>query len=133
MLKGLEKVKILPTDKSPEILLDPDGIIKIKGRGLTVNRTNVPEQILEWVELYLGNAAETTYVIIAFEYLNSFNTAVLVSILRKLSHLPMQSKKLIIQWYYEPDDHDLLERGEYVVSVINMPIEFIKTDNIAGL
>jgi hypothetical protein len=33
----IEEVHILPTDNTPEILLNPDGIIKIKGRALTVN------------------------------------------------------------------------------------------------
>jgi hypothetical protein len=33
----LDEVHILPTDNTPEVLLNPEGIIKIKGRALTVN------------------------------------------------------------------------------------------------
>ena len=68
-----EKVHILPTDNSPEVYLNPDGIIKIKGRGMVVNKTRVPEQINDWLDEYLLNPAETTEVIIAFEYLNSYS------------------------------------------------------------
>ena len=39
------EVHMLHTDNSPEVLLNPNGIIKIKGRGMAVNKTNVPEQI----------------------------------------------------------------------------------------
>ena len=129
----LEEVHILPTDKTPEILLDPNGNIKFKGRGLIVNNTEVPEEILNWIDEYLTNPAEITNVNIAFEYLNSFSTTILVTILKKLAQVDQQSKKLIIKWYYEGDDEDILERGEYVLSAINIPIEFILTDDITDL
>ena len=44
----------------------------------------------------------------------------------------MQNRKLVIQWYYEHDDYDILERGEYISSTFNIPIEFIITDSIAS-
>ncbi len=86
---------------------------------------------MNWVDEYLSNPAEITYVIIAFEYLNSFSTTILVSILRKLSQVILQSKKLVIQWYYDEDDEDILERGEYISSTFDIPIKFILTNNIA--
>jgi hypothetical protein len=66
----IDEVHILPTKNIPEVFLNPDGIIKIKGRALTVNTTEVPEQIMYWLYAYLSNPAETTDVIVAFEYLN---------------------------------------------------------------
>ena len=54
----IEKVHIFPTDNSPEVLLNPDGVIKIKGRGMIVNKTSVPEQINDWLDAYLINPAE---------------------------------------------------------------------------
>jgi hypothetical protein len=33
----IDEVHILPTDSTPEVLLNPEGIIKINGRALTVN------------------------------------------------------------------------------------------------
>jgi hypothetical protein len=129
----LELFHILPTDKTPEVILDPDGKIKIRGRGLVVNKTDVSDDIIDWIDIYLGNPAEITYVTIAYEYLNSFSTTILVNLLKKLSQVDQQSKKLVIQWYYEVDDEDILERGEYVLSAINIPIEFILTDDITEL
>jgi hypothetical protein len=123
-------VHILPTLKSPEFLFNSDGFIKINGRGLIMNETKIPEKIMNWTDSYLKNPAKTTLVIIAFEYLNSFSTIILVSLLRKLSQVTKQGKKLDIHWYYEADDIDILERGEYVLSAIKTPIEFIVTDNI---
>jgi len=123
---------ILPTDKSPEVYLDPVGTIKVKGRGLVVNRTESSDIILDWLDKYLVAPAEVTYVTIEFEYLNSFSTATLVTMLKKLSHVLLQSRKLKIIWYYEEDDEDIMERGEYIAAALNMPIEFIVTHRKAG-
>jgi len=57
----LNEVHILPTDNSPEVILKPNGTVKIKGRGMVVNKTRIPEQINDWLDAYLLNPAETTY------------------------------------------------------------------------
>ena len=123
---------IAPTDKMPEVILRADGFVKIKGRGLTVNRTRASEQIIGWIENYIQDPAETTNVIIAFDYLNSFSAAILVSILKMLARVREKGKKLTVKWYYEDDDDDLLERGRHISSTFRIPIEFIVTDDITG-
>lgn len=123
-------IHILPTNMTPEVMLNPDGIIKIKGRAIDESRTKFFDQIMVWIDAYLLNPAKSTEVTIALEYLNSFNSIILTSILRKLSQVTQQSKKLVIQWYIEGDDEDLQERGKYISSSFNIPIEFIMTDDI---
>ena len=120
-----DRLHIKPTDTTPEVILDPEGIINIQGRGMVLNETRVPEQIMNWLDNYLLNPAETTDVIIEFEYLNSFSTRILVSILRIISQVVLLNKKLVIHWYYEEGDEDILERGEYISETLDMPIEFI--------
>ena len=127
----LEEIHILHTDKTPEFIFSPEGTIKIRGRGLFGSENEIPEQIINWINTYIRHPAETTYVTIAFEYLNSFSTTILVSILKKLLHVTLHTKKLVIQWYYEEGDEDILERGEYISSTIDLPIEFIQTNNNA--
>jgi hypothetical protein len=128
----INEVHILPTKTTPEILLNPKGIIKIKGRAIDESRDKAPEQVTNWIDAYLLNPAELTKVIIALEFLNSFNTLVLTSTLRRISQVTQHRKKLFIHWYYEEDDVDIFERGEYISSTINVPIDFIITDNLDG-
>lgn len=130
---ALGELHILSTENTPEFLFSPDGMIRIKGRGLFQNKTEVIEQIMNWIDEYLDNPAEKTYVIIAFEYLNSFSTTILVSILRKLSKVILHSEQLVVQWYYEEDDEDIIERGEYIASTFNIPIVFILTKGFTNL
>jgi hypothetical protein len=127
-----EIIHILPTYKTPEVLLDPHGTVKIKGRLIDESRTKGPDQILTWIDAYLLNPAKVTEVTIALEFLNSYNTIVLISILKRISQVIQHGKKIAIRWYYEEDDIDIFERGEYISSTINIPIEFILTDRIDG-
>jgi hypothetical protein len=127
------KLHILPTGNTPEFLLNPDGIIKIKGRGLVTNNPEVIKSIMDWIDEYLKDPAEITYIIIALEYLNSLSTTMLVSILRKLFQVTMKSGKLDIQWYYEEDDEDIIERGEFISTTFRIPIKFKLINNISEL
>jgi hypothetical protein len=98
------EVHILPTGNTPEFIFKHEGYIKIKGRGLFETNTEFFEQILNWIDEYL----------------------------RKLSQAIRLPKKLVIQWYLEEDDDDILERGECISSTLDIPIEFIVTNNIAS-
>jgi hypothetical protein len=129
----IEEVHILPTNRTPEYFLNPDGNIKIKGRGVVVNLTEISPQIMNWIDTYIINPAEITNVIIAFDYLNSYSTVNIISVLRKLSQVRQQSKKLIIKWYYEDLEDDIFNQGEYISSTLNIPFEYIMTDNIANI
>jgi hypothetical protein len=126
----INKLNILSTDSTPGVILDPEGIIKIKGRGMALNNIGVSGQIMDWIDAYINNPAEFTSVSIAFEYLNSYCTTKLVLILNKISQVVLHKKKYLINWYYEDDDYDILERGEYISETLNIPVNFVMTYDI---
>lgn len=116
---------ILPTDKTPEVIFDDEGTLSIKGRAMALNRTAPSEKLLNCIDKYLQNPARTTTVTISLEYLNSFGTQIIVAIIRKLSVVAEQGKILIVKWYYDEEDDDILERGQHIAETFNIPIEFI--------
>jgi len=124
----VKEVHILPTNKTPEIILKPSGFIKITGRAIDESRSVFSDQIMGWIDTYLLNPSKLTELSIDLEYLNSYNSIVLASVIRKLAQLSQQSKTLIIKWFIDEDDDDLLERGKYISSTFNIPIEFIVND-----
>ncbi|MCX6333083.1 MAG: SiaC family regulatory phosphoprotein [Bacteroidia bacterium] len=129
---GLNEVHILPTKTTPEITLNPKGIVKIKGRAIDESRDKAPEQMTNWIDEYVLNPAPFTEVIIALEFLNSFNTLVLTATLKRLAQVVQRGKKIGIRWYYEEDDVDIFERGEYISATVNVHTEFIKTDDVGN-
>jgi hypothetical protein len=127
---SIDVVHISPTNKTPEVFLDPVGKIKITGRAIDESPTKFSDQLTSWIDAYLLNPAETTDVTIALEYMNSYNSIILAYVLKNLAQVKQKSKKLIVNWYIEEDDDDLLERGKYISSNFNIHIEFTLTDHI---
>ncbi len=128
-----DEIHILQTHNTPEVIFNPEGIIKIKGRSLIVDSTEIPGQIMDEFEAYTGNPPETTLVIFALEYLNSFSTTMIVSILNKLSKAILKPKKLAVRWYYEESDEDMFELGNYISEISDIPFEFVMVYDFTGL
>jgi len=51
-----------------------------------------------------------------------------MQILRELSEIRQNGKELLVNWYYEEGDDDILERGEYYSSILNIEINFIEIE-----
>jgi len=122
----MEELKI-PSDKnSPDVVLRPEGMIKISGRSIHENIIKFYEPVNDWVEEYCKNPADVTCVDMNFEYLNSASAKALLNVLDKVARVSLINKRYIFNWYYEEGDEDILERGEYFSSILNVPFNFIK-------
>jgi hypothetical protein len=121
----VQEKKISATAKTPEIILNPEGIIMIKGRWMMENIADFSKALSDWFDTYVLNLPEVTAIDIHLEYFSGFNSAILISLLRKISGISMMHKELIINWYYEEGDQDILELGEYISSVLDTPFNFI--------
>jgi hypothetical protein len=89
--------------------------------------------MLNGFEEYLSDPPETTDVIIALEYLNSFSVTIIVSILEKIAHAILLPKKIVIRWYYEKDDENMLELGRYISEICDIPIKFVINNDVNTL
>lgn len=126
----LDDLYIHSTLNTPEIFFKSGGCFIIKGRGMVLDNTEITKLVGGWLDKYIKNPADTTYVYIGFEYLNSYCTSKLISVIRKVSEVARSGKKYVITWYYEEDDEDILERGEYISSSFKIPINFVLTKDI---
>jgi hypothetical protein len=128
-----DMIHIEPTNKTPEVFLNSKGTVKITGRAIDESRNKFSDEIISWVDDYLKSPANLTEVIIALEYLNSYNSIIMANILRQIAQVTQQAKKLNIKWYVDEDDDDLLERGKYISSTFDIPIDFIMTEDIKSM
>lgn len=122
----MEELRISPTKNTPEIVLNPEGIIKIRGRSIHENVADFFAPVEDWLTGYIELPAEVTCVDMALEYFNSASAKVFIHILQKITYVTLKHKKFIFNWYYEDGDEDILERGEYFASVLDVPFTFIK-------
>jgi hypothetical protein len=119
---------ISPTKNTPEVILDPKGIIKMTGRLIPENAIEFFDPIDEWIHEYFYNPHDITCLEICLEYINSEGVKHLLDLIHKILHIYLKSykKKLIINWYYKDDDEEILEQGTFFSSVLNVPFNLIK-------
>jgi SiaC family regulatory phosphoprotein len=122
----MEELRIAPTKNTPEVVLNPEGIIKIRGRSIHENATDFFEPIESWVTAYIHSPAEMTTVDMSLEYFNSASAKIIIHLLQKISYVTLRHKKFKVNWYYEEGDEDILERGEYFASILDVRFNFIR-------
>jgi hypothetical protein len=122
----MEELKISPTRNTPEIVLSPDGQLKIKGRSISENAGQFYVPVEKWLTGYLKNPARVTTVDMNFEYFNSSSAKIMIHLLQKIAYVSLKQKKAVFNWYYEDGDEDILERGQFFSQVLNVKFNFIK-------
>ena len=122
LLKGKN---IEPSHSTPEVKLDPEGIIRITGRSMIQDITVISKPIEAWIDQYLRTPADLTVVEFYLEYINTTNVKFYISLLSRIEALKLKNKKYTVNWYYDEGDEDIIEKGEYISSVVEIPFNFI--------
>jgi hypothetical protein len=122
----LEPLIIQETRKTPMVKLDPDGKLFIEGRSIPEDAGLFYENILDWISRYSASPKQTTTIDIALEYLNSGTSKYMLQVLKRLKDLAVNDKKIKVNWYYEEGDDDIVERGEYYASILDIEINYKK-------
>lgn len=120
------ELRIEKGKNTPEIILDPEGVIQITGRSIHENAEEFYQPVEEWINEYIKNPADITVVNIHMEYFNSASARVFIKLFQKIIYVTVKDKKYIFNWYYDEGDEDILERGEYFSAVLTVPFNFIE-------
>jgi len=124
----METISLEGTKKTPMVLLDPSGKLRLGGRSIPEDASKFFDKILNWILEYVNAPQDSTVIDIELEYFNSGSAKFVMQILRELSELIHNGKELKVNWYYEEGDDDILERGEYYASILDLEINFIETE-----
>ncbi|MCX7954129.1 MAG: DUF1987 domain-containing protein [Bacteroidales bacterium] len=123
----MEVIKIESTPKTPAVNFDPnEGIIEIRGRSIPENSIEFYRPLIEWIEKYAENPKPETIVNVQFEYFNTSSSKCILDIFKRIENIHNAGHKVIVNWYYEEDDEDMLEAGEDYQSIIKVPFKMIE-------
>jgi hypothetical protein len=81
---------------------------------------------VDWLEEYGKGPAALTKVNIQLEYFNTSSSKCILDVFKKLEAIYKAKNEVIINWYYEEDDEDMLEAGEDYESIIRVPFKMIE-------
>ena len=122
----MEELAIMGTPKTPAVRSDSNqGLLEITGRSNPENTVEVFKPIVNWVEEYVQNPGQNTTINIQLEHFNTSSSKSLIGILKRLEALKKEGRDIVINWYYDADDEDILEAGENFESVIEIPFNMI--------
>lgn len=123
----MDSISIEGTPKTPTVSLDAGtGIVEIKGRSIPENSIEFYRPIVEWLEEYSKEPQNLTTVNIQLEYFNTSSSKCILDVFKKLESIKKARNEVVINWYYEEDDEDMLEAGEDYESIIRIPFKMIE-------
>ncbi|NLI24445.1 MAG: DUF1987 domain-containing protein [Bacteroidales bacterium] len=123
----MEPLIIEGTPKTPSVRFDAQqGLVEIKGRSIPENSIEFYKPLVDWLEKYGENPAPLTQVNIQLEYFNTSSSKCILDVFKKLEAIFKAKHDVIINWYYEEDDEDMLEAGEDYESIIRVPFKMVE-------
>jgi len=82
--------------------------------------------MVDWLEQYSNAPLGLTQVNVQLEYFNTSSSKCILDVFKKLEAIHKGKNEVIINWYYEEDDEDMLEAGEDYESIIRVPFKMIE-------
>ena len=120
------------TSQTPSVTLK-DGLLEFSGRSIPEDPKAFYRPIINWIDEYIQDYSGETSIIIRIDLLNTASLKCILDILIKLNKAYLSSKKIKVEWYYDSDDDDMLELGNDLKSIIEMPFDFRENLNIKSV
>jgi hypothetical protein len=128
---GNEPIEIQATNKTPFIRLDKvGGYIEISGVSIPENTKEFYWQFNRWLSEYSRDPAPKTKVKISLMYMNSSSTVVITRMLMLLDELIGMKTVVEIDWYFEGDDLEMKEIGQYYKDTMKCNINLMEVDRL---
>jgi hypothetical protein len=116
-------LEFMATDTTPYVYFNSDkGIIRIVGKSILVDPYEFYDSIIENVrkcepknfklDLYLS-------------YINTKSSIVFLDLFKSVKKLVGDNHYMMVDWYYDIDDEDMLECGEDYAKILKMEFNFI--------
>ncbi len=126
----LQVLEIKGSNKTPYIRFDPNtGVLEMRGRSIPENAVEFYKPLVDWLTEYAKNPKDKTEVNIQLEYFNTSSSKCILDVFKKLEEInKKEGKEVVINWYYEEDDEDMLEAGEDYQSILKIPFRMIEME-----
>jgi hypothetical protein len=113
------------TKTTPFVRLSPtEGIFEIKGKSHSEDSLNFFRRIIDQLNQYNSSQSSLTADIF-LEYFNTSSAKCLFDVTRALEKIQDKGYDVIVNWYHEEDDIDMVEIGEDYADLSDVKFNFI--------
>lgn len=116
---------IEPSRKSLEVKCI-HGEISFTGNSILSDPKAFFGRVFDWIHEYLNYPAETTVVNFRLDYVDTASVQQILELITHLKELRTGGHKLVVNWYYEMNDPELLELGEIMDGRLGLDFNFIR-------
>lgn len=122
----MEKIKIISTGVSPEVIFDYDtNNFSIRGRSVVTEVDSFYAPLIEWLGRAEGRIDKRLDFVFDLEYFNIYSSKRILFILYKLRDLREAGADINVIWHFSIEDDEMKEVGEDFACMVNIPFEFI--------
>ncbi|MCU0444097.1 MAG: DUF1987 domain-containing protein [Microscillaceae bacterium] len=121
------------TDNTPYVNFDfENGNFEVRGVSYPEYAKEFFQPVVENLDHYIAStAAAHTTMAFKFTYFNTGTNSPITEILRLLEVLAGRNGYTVdIFWYYEDEDEDIRELGEYFQTLTSLPIQILPLEHI---
>ena len=122
----MESISRQATPKTPSIEFDhAQGLLEIKGRSNPENTMDFYRPLVAWVDEYAQNPPQRTIVNIHLEHFNTSSSKSILEVFKALDPIKQSEKEVVVNWFYEDDDEDIMEAGENYEAITGLPFRMV--------
>ena len=130
----MNSLKIEATTFTPEISFDiENNTLSFLKVSKPANAITFYKPVFDFIENFeqakvKSKVVKELVIDFKFDYFNTATAKVIYELLDKFSKIKKQGVDVIINWYYHPEDDDLLEEGQIMAEALGLHFNFIPTE-----
>jgi hypothetical protein len=127
----MNSLKIESTTFTPEISFDiENNTLSFLKVSKPANAFTFYKPVFEFIDNFentkvKSKIAKELVIDFKFDYFNTATAKVIYELLNKFSKIKKQGVNVIINWYFHPEDDDLLEEGQIMSEAVNLDFNFL--------
>lgn len=123
----MNSLLIEATKKTPTVDFNNlTGELNIAGMSCSENALGFFNPLFDWISEYTKEAKDVTTINFKLKYYNTSSAKCILDILDKLLVLKEYNKQLVVNWYYDPNDDEMLESGENYSAILDYPFNLLE-------
>jgi hypothetical protein len=122
----MEIIRIEKTNNTPSIYIDEaNTLCRIEGSSYPEDAYEVYQHVLDWLSRIGNNIHSELVVEFDYDFLNSISHKKVWQILHELKQFYKNGKQVKVVWFYDENDDDIMEAGEDLAELMNIPFELV--------
>ncbi len=125
----MDKLSVTATQYTPEISMDPSGLISITGKSYPENTFDFYKPVIDWLDNYFMNVpAQKTTINMEIVYFNSSSSKLFFDFFDILDEHSNESE-IEINWIFDNENENARESGEdFIEDFKNLHINLVSRE-----